>query len=152
MEGWFLGNLNVKVELGHKDDSDIDIVVKARNVGQGRRKSDISIKEGSNAGEVLYWPGISLENPDRRLIIYNTAFEALEIANGRKAQKVGFFTMGLEVSRIPSWEVAEEIVRAIVSHSKAEGNLTNILLVASSPIQQSSFQFALNNIRTLVSE
>ncbi len=152
MEGWFLGSLNVKVELGHNDDSDIDVVVKARDIGLGSRKTDIIVKEGSGACEVLYWPGISLENPDRRLIIYNAALEALEIANGRKAQNVGFFTMGLEVSRIPSWEVAEEIVRAIVSHSKTDCSLSSILLVASSPIQQSSFQFALNNIRTLVSE
>lgn len=152
MEGWSLGNLIVKVELGHKDDSDIDVVVKTKDIGLGNSRTSITVQEGSNAGEVLYWPGITLENPNRRSEIYTTALWALETAIGLKARNVGFFTMGLEVSRIPSWEVAEEIVKAIASHSKSDCEITNVLLIASSPIQLSSFQFALNNIASLSNE
>ncbi|KXH71819.1 MAG: hypothetical protein AM326_11445 [Candidatus Thorarchaeota archaeon SMTZ-45] len=152
LEGWSLGNLIVKVELGYKDDSDIDVVVKAKDIELEREKATITVRENSNAKEVLYWPGISLKNPDRRAVIYSTALWAMETAIGLKARKVGFFTMGLEVSRIPSWEVAEEIVRAIASHSKTVCDLNKILLVASSPIQLSSFQFALNNIKTISNE
>jgi hypothetical protein len=146
---WSLGNFSVIVELGHNDDSDIDVVVKTKDILFGRKKVSISIKEGSNAEQVLYWPGISMTNPDRRTAIYTAALGALETADGLKAQKVGFFTMGLELSRIPSWEVAEEIVKAIFSHSKTGSGLNRVLLVASSPIQVSSFQYALNHIKTL---
>jgi hypothetical protein len=146
--GWSLGNFSVIVELGHNDDSDIDLVVKTRDISLG----SVTVKEGSNAEEVLYWPSISMNNSNRRTAIYAAALGALERAHVLKAQKVGFFTMGLEVSRIPSWEVAEEIVKAIASHSKSENRLNRVLLVASSPIQVSSFQYALNNIQTLARE
>ncbi|GAG71541.1 unnamed protein product, partial [marine sediment metagenome] len=49
-------------------------------------------------------------------------------------------------SRIPSWEIAEEIIKAINDYSKEETLLDKIMLVASSPTQVSSFQYALNNI------
>jgi hypothetical protein len=142
---WSIGKFNITVELGHKDDSDLDVVVKTKDISLG----SISMKEGSNAEQVLYWPGISMRDPDRRASIYTTVLGALQRADGLQAQKVGFFTMGFEVSRIPSWEVAEEIVKAIASHSKTGSSLNRILLVASSPTQVSSFQFALNNIRIL---
>lgn len=145
MGGWSLGNFSVIVELGHNDDSDIDLVVKTRDIPLG----SVSVKEGSNAEEVQYWPSISMGNPDRRTSIFTAALRALERADSLKAKNVGFFTMGLEVSRIPSWEVAEEIVKAIASHSKTESRLNRVLLVASSPMQVSSFQYALNNIQTL---
>lgn len=148
LAAWSLGNFSVIVELGHNDDSDIDLVVKTRDISLG----SVTVKEGSNAEEVLYWPSISMNNSNRRTAIYTAALGALERADALKAQKVGFFTMGLEVSRIPSWEVAEEIVKAIASHSKTENRLNRVLLVASSPIQVSSFQYALNNIQTLTRE
>ena len=143
MGEWSIGNFNVVVEMGHNDDSDIDVVIK---------KERITIQESSNAEEVLHWPAISMDNPERRTVIYSAALRALETADGLKAGNVGLFTMGLEVSRIPSWEVADEIVKAIVSHSKTETGLNRVLLVASSPIQVSSFQYALNNISTIVRE
>ena len=152
MGGWSLGNLSVIVELGNIDDSNLDLAVKTKDIKLGRKGPSITVQEGSNAEETLYWPGVTLENPDRRTAIYSAASAALETAEGLKAEKVGFFTMGFEVSRIPSWEVAEEIVKAIVNHSKTECGLNSILLVASSPIQVSSFQYALNNIATIVPE
>jgi hypothetical protein len=150
--GWSLGNLSVIVELGSIDDSDLDLAVKTKDIKLGRKGPSITVQEGSNAEETYYWPGVTLDNPDRRSAIYAAALAALEAADGLKAEKVGFFTMGFEVSRIPSWEVAEEIVKAIVIHSKKESGLNSILLVASSPIQVSSFQYALNNIATIVPE
>ncbi|MFW9786536.1 MAG: hypothetical protein ACFFE2_00740 [Candidatus Thorarchaeota archaeon] len=149
MSNWSLGNLRVSVELGDIDDSSMDLVVKTKDIALG---ASIVAKEGSNANEVLYWPGISLKNPDRRSEIFTAALGALETARSLNAQRVGFFTMGFEVSRIPSWEVAEEIVKAIVSHSKTESGPNYVFLVASSPIQVSSFQYALNNISTVVPE
>lgn len=130
----------------------MDLVVKTKDVRLGTMEATFTVKEGSNAAEVLYWPRISLSNPDRRSEIYSAALEALERAIDTKAQRVGFFTMGLEVSRIPSWEVAEEIIKAILKHSMTESDIDRISLVASSPIQVSSFQYALNNIPTIVRE
>ena len=152
MSSWSVGNLNVTVKLGELDDSNMDLVVKTKDITLGSKKAGITIKEGSNAGEIIYWPGISMSNPERRSEIYKAALWALETAEGLKAQNVGFFTMGFEVSRIPSWEVAEEIVKAIASHSKAGCGLNNVSLVASSPIQVSSFHFALNNVATIMSK
>ena len=148
MGGWFLGNFNVIVKLGHNDDSDLDLVVKAQDISLG----SVTVKEGSNAEEVIFWPSIAMGNPDRRTAIFTAALGALEKADDMKAQKVGFFTMGLEVSRIPSWEVAEEIVKAIAGHSKTANSLNSVLLVASSPMQVSSFQYALNNVSILTQE
>jgi hypothetical protein len=150
--GWSLGNLSVIVELGDTDDTKLDLAIKTKDIKLGRKGPSITVQEGSNAEETLYWPGVTLDNPDRRSAIYAAALDALEAADGLKAEKVGFFTMGFEVSRIPSWEVAEEIVKAIVIHSKKESGLNSILLVASSPIQVSSFQYALNNIASIVPE
>ncbi len=138
--------------MGHDDDSDMDLVVKAQDIPLGLEKSGVSVKEGSNANEVLHWPGITIRNPDRRQAIYDTTKNALETAEKVGAKQVGFFTTGLELGRVPSWEVAEEIVKAVHNHSKNESKVSRVLLVASSPIQLSSFQFALNNIATILPE
>ena len=57
--------------------------------------------------------------------------------------------MGLEVSRLPTWEIAEEIIKAINDYSKKESVLDKIVLVASSPTQVSSFQYAITNISVI---
>jgi O-acetyl-ADP-ribose deacetylase (regulator of RNase III) len=150
LDGWLLGSINVCVELGCEDDSDIDLVVKAGDIPLGLEKSGITAKEGSNASEVLHWPGIKMSNPNRRQEIYDSAKSALETAEKVEAKKIGFFTTALEIARVPSWEVAEEIVRALHHHSRNESNLDRVLLVASSPIQLSSFQYVLNNIATVI--
>ena len=152
MDGWSLGNISICVELGHEDDSDMDLVVKANHIPLGLNKSGITVKEGSNADEVLHWPGISMKDPDRRQAIYDAAKSALEKAEKVEAKQVGFFTTGLEVARIPSWEVAEEIVKAVHSHSRNESKINKVLFIASSPTQVSSFQYTLNNITTILPE
>ena len=152
MDGWSLGNISICVELGHEDDSDMDLVVKANQIPLGLNKSGITVKEGSNAEEVLHWPGISMKDQNRRQTIYDAAKSALEMAEKVEAKQVGFFKTGLEVARVPSWEVAEEIVKAVYSHSKNDSKLNKVLFIASSPTQVSSFQFALNNLATILPE
>jgi hypothetical protein len=152
LDGWSLGSISVCVELGHEDDSDIDLVVKASDIPLSLEKSGITVKEGSNAEGVLHWPSIKMSNPNRRQEIYDSTKSALETAEKVEAKKVGFFTTALEVARVPSWEVAEEIVKAVHNHSRNESKLNQILLVASSPIQVSSFQYVLNNIATVIPE
>lgn len=158
MKQQHLGGIEVQLVLGQFDDSELDLVVKAQDIPLGLSPSGvigsggtvggfgITIKEASNAEAVLKWPSVSIEDPDRRDIIYEAARNALNSADEMDADNIGFFTMGLEVSRVPSWEIAEEIVRAINEHSKRETQISKIIVVASSPIQESSFQFALNNL------
>lgn len=150
MDGWSLGSISVCVELGHEDDSDIDLVVKAGDLPLSLEKSGITVKEGSNAEGVVHWPSIKMSSPNRRQEIYDSAKNALETAERVKAKNVGFFTTALEVARVPSWEVAEEIVKAVHSHSQIESKLDRVLLVASSPIQVSSFQYVLNNLASVI--
>ncbi|MFW9767380.1 MAG: hypothetical protein ACFFF9_12915 [Candidatus Thorarchaeota archaeon] len=150
VEGWSLGGINILVELGREDDSDMDLVVKASDIQLGFDKSSITIKEDSNAGEILHWPSIKMSNPNRRQEIYDSAKNALETAEKVEAKRIGFFTTALEVARLPSWEVAEEIVKAVHTHSQNENCIDCVFLVASSPIQLSSFQFVLNNLATVI--
>ena len=153
-----IGSIDVSVILGRFDDSELDLVVKAQDIPLGITPGGviggggtvggfgITIKEASEAENVIHWPAISMDNPDRREAIYNATIEALNSADKIEATNIGFFTMGLEVSRLPSWEIAEEIIKAINDYSKEETLLDKIMLVASSPTQVSSFQYALNNI------
>jgi len=153
--------IDVSVQLGPCDDSDIGLVVKTQSLpigasGQiatgnisGESGFEISIREATNAEKIRYWPNVSIQNPDRRKIVYQTVRDALKDAELANVSSVGFFTLGLEVSRVPSWEVAEEIVKAVYDHVRFGTTLDKILLVASSPIQVSSFQFALSNIKII---
>lgn len=163
MENHLIGNINVAVILGRFDDSKLDLVVKAQDIlldmaplgaatqASSTREIGITIKEASDAENVIHWPTINPSNPNRRKEIYKAAIEALESAGEIKASKIGFFTMGLEVSRLPSWEIAEEIVKAINDYPNNESQIDNIVLVASSPTQVSSFHYAINNI-SIISE
>jgi len=153
--------IDVSVQLGPCDDSDIGLVVKAQSIpvsisGQGttgiissQGGFEISIGEATNAEKIRHWPNVSIQNPDRRKIVYQAVRDALKDAEQANVSSVGFFTLGLEVSRVPSWEVAEEVVKAVYDHVKSGTTLDRILLVASSPIQVSSFQFALSNIKII---
>jgi len=156
-----LRGIDVSVQLGPCDDSDIGLVVKAPNIpvgisGQSIMSSEgvkggfeISIREAANAEKIRHWPSVSIQNPDRRKIVYQAVKDALNDAEQANVSSVGFFTLALEVSRVPSWEVAEEIVKAVYDHVKKGTTLDKIILVASSPIQVSSFQFALSNIKII---
>ena len=158
MEHHSIGSISVSVILGRFDDSELDLVVKAQDIPLGITPAGvisggntaggfgITIKEASRADNVIHWPAISIENPNRRNAIYSATSDALSSADNLQATQIGFFTMGLEISRLPSWEIAEEIVKAINDYSKNEPLLDKIMLVASSPTQVSSFQYAITNI------
>jgi hypothetical protein len=157
------GNIGVSVVLGPYDDSKIDIVVRSEIIPMGLDAGSalgaggtpgglgITIKEATSVDNVEYWPGITIQDPNRRPTIYNTAKGALDTAERLKHKSIGFFTLGLEVSGVPSWEVAEEIVKAIYTHSKGEHGLTHVFIVASSPTQVSSFRYAIDNITVITS-
>ena len=158
MENHLFGNIKVAIILGRFDDSKLDLVVKAQDIplgvpsiGTGTRTAlsgdtGVTVKEASNAENIIHWPTITLSNPNRRKEIYKAVVEALDSAEEINASQIGFFTMGLEIARLPTWEIAEEIVKAINEFSKRDSQVTQIMLVASSPTQVSSFQFAVNNI------
>lgn len=158
MEQHSVGSIGVSVILGRFDDSELDLVVKAQDIPLGIAPGGdtgdggavggfgITIKEATNADNVIHWPQIAITDPDRRDAIYRAASKALDIAEEIQATHIGFFTMGLEVARLPTWEIAEEIVKAINDYSKKESLLDKIMLVASSPTQVSSFQYAITNI------
>ncbi|TFH00159.1 hypothetical protein E4H12_00130 [Candidatus Thorarchaeota archaeon] len=148
-----VGCIGVSVILGQIDDSELDLVVKAQDIPLGITPGGgtvggfgITIKEASRADNVIHWPTITIENPGRRSAIYKAASDALDSAEKVQATRMGFFTMGLEVARLPSWEIAEEIVKAINDYSKKESLLNKIMVVVSSPTQMSSFQYAITNI------
>lgn len=157
------GNMGVSVILGPYDDSKMDIVVKSKMIPMGLDPATsfgsggtpgglgIAIQEATAVDSVEYWPGITIQDLDRRATIYRTAKSALDTAEKLNYESIGFFTLGFEVSRVPSWEVAEEIVKAIFVHSKGEHGLRRVFIVVSSPTQASSFGFAIQNIRIITS-
>ena len=158
MEQHSVGSIEVSVILGRFDDSELDLVVKAQDIPLGVTQGGatggggavggfgITIKEATNAANVIHWPPIAITDPDRRDSIYKATSKALDTAEEIQATYIGFFTMGLEVARLPTWEIADEIVKAINDYSKKETPLDKIMLVASSPTQVSSFQYAITNI------
>ena len=158
MEQHSVGGIGVSIIMGRFDDSDLDLVVKAQDIplgiapgevigdGESVGGFNITIKEASRADNVIHWPEISIHDHNRREAIYNATRDALDSADEIQATQIGFFTMGLEITRLPSWEIAEEIIKAINDYSKKESVVDKIMLVASSPTQVSSFQFAINNI------
>ncbi len=110
----------------------------------------VSAKEASSAEDIEYWPEISMGNPQRRKVIFHAASEALQKADLLEKTSVGFSTLGLEAARIPTWEIAEEIVRALYRHCKEDCGIENVVIIAASPTQVSSLQYALDNVRIIV--
>jgi len=163
-EEWMIGNISISISLGLADDTDLGLVVKAKNIqvgtdirgagGAGGHLGSfgITIQEATSSDNVEHWPRVSMTDPDRRAIIYDATSNALRTAEGLEVREVGFFTMGLEVGRIPTWETAEEIVKAVHAHAKNAESVEKIALVASSPTQVSSFQYALDSIETITYE
>ncbi len=157
------GNMGVSVILGPYDDSKMDIVVKSKMIPMGLDVGTafgsggtpgglgITIQEATAVDCVEYWPGITIQDLDRRATIYRTAKSALDTAEKLNYECIGFFTLGFEVSRVPSWEVAEEIVKAIFVHSRGEHGLKRVFIVVSSPTQASSFRFAIQNVGVITS-
>jgi hypothetical protein len=163
-EEWMIGNISVSISLGRADDADLGLVVKANNIQVGKDGGGgggaggisgsfgITIQEATSSENVEHWPRVTMTDPNRRAMIYDATSKALQTAEGLEVKEVGFFTMGLEVERIPTWETAEEIVRAVHAHARNAESVERIALVASSPTQVSSFQYALDNIKTITYE
>jgi hypothetical protein len=148
LKEWKIGEITVSIELGPFDDSKIGLVVKSKTIpiGNGSHSGpSIIVKESSSAKFVEYWPNISMENPNRRSTVFEAAKQILKNAENHSVTDIGFLTMGLELARIPTWEIAEELTRALNAHSREASNVKRVYLIASSPTQHSSFQFALNN-------
>ncbi len=139
--------------MGPVDDSDMDLVIKSKSIPlalDAAGLQNISVQEATEAKDTEFWPTITLSDPNRRDIINTTTSEALLKAEEKEGKVVGIFTLGLEAARVPSWEVAEEIIKAVHIHSKNNSSLKKIMIVASSPTQVSSFQYVLDNISVIV--
>ncbi len=153
---WEFGNLRVTLRIGPVDDSGMGLVVKSRNIPLGMHAGGIdggfkiSVQEASNAEHIEYWPAITMLDQDRRQAINQAVCQALSKAEESNAKEVGIYTMGLEVSRVPSWEVAEEIAKAVYQHSMNDCSVGHVVVVASSPTQMSSFQYAFDNASILI--
>ncbi|MFQ5832679.1 MAG: hypothetical protein ACE5H4_08260 [Candidatus Thorarchaeota archaeon] len=157
MTDCYFDSVKVMVRLGPYTDSKLDLVVKSKNVlaridaGSIPGGLGISIQEHSTAENAEFWPPLTMETPDRRSAIHDTVKNALRAADRVEAKRIGIYTLGLEVARIPSWEVAEEVSKAVYDYSKSTTSELEIVVVTSSPTQMSSFQYALENVTVISS-
>ena len=158
---WEIGGVHITLVTGPYDDSEMDMAVKARDLPVGLDAGGsmgpfgtvggfgIRVQEASNAKSVEYWPPVTMNDPDRRGAISSAVRSVLEKAEDMGAERIAFYTLALEVGRVPSWEVAEEIVRELYRHAHTTSTLKEVVLVASSPIQASSFNYVLDNVDIL---
>lgn len=149
---WLFRDIAVRIVMGQFDDTELGLVVKSRNIPLGVEMGGVAVtaQEASSSENVEFWPNISMGNPQRRSVIFHAASEALQKAEILDQTSIGFFTLGLEVARIPTWEIAEEIVKALHRHCQAECNIEKVVIVASTPTQVSSLQYALDNVQIIV--
>lgn len=154
MQSWSVGNIQVKITLGHESSEEFDLAVASEGITlafnpidpRGKKTSEkISIREKTSAKQIIHWPEISVLDKNRREVIYNTVKKALTSAEQENARLVGLYIFCLEIARIPSWEVAEEIVKAINEKSNQGSNIDSVVIITSSAVQLSSLQFALDN-------
>jgi hypothetical protein len=150
-------SIRITVRLGPYKDDKLDVALMSSNVlagvdsGAASGSLGITVQEQPSADKAEYWPVLSMGTPNRRSAIYEAVKNTLDTAERTDAERVGIFTLGLEVARVPSWEVAEEISKAVYDHSKVTTRVREVVVVASSPTQVSSFQYALNNISIISS-
>ncbi|NWF95884.1 MAG: hypothetical protein HXY34_07045 [Candidatus Thorarchaeota archaeon] len=159
MTEWTVGKVRVCLHLGPYNGSGMGLVLKSKErhpKGTPRRSNhggDGALRlcvgndvETSVTERVEYWPPVSVESPDRRKTIYRAIRNTLTLAKRAQIEEVGLYTLGLEVARVPSWEVADEIVRALRHHSSGETSVRRVVIVTSSPTQLSSVEHALKSI------
>jgi hypothetical protein len=145
MIAWSFGSIKIGVHLGPYNDDTIKMTVKSKSIG-ATGGLGFTVQEVSSSDNVEFWPELSIASDNRRQAIYESSKKALETAERKDISSVGFYTLGLEVARVPSWEVAEEIAKAIYAHSKWSSRVKEVVVVSSSPTQVSSFQYAFENI------
>jgi hypothetical protein len=142
---WSFGSIKIGVHLGPYNDSRIELTVKSKSIGSPHALG-FTVQEASSSEHIEFWPELTMSSENRREAIYESSKKALENAEKQNISSVGFYTLGFEVSRVPSWEVAEEIAKAIYTHSKWSSRVKEVVVVSSSPTQVSSFQYAFENI------
>ena len=149
---WLFRDISVQVALGPYDDTNLGLVIKAKELpmGIGIGSKPITAQESTSSENVEYWPNISMSNPQRRKVIFHAASEALQKAELMGKTKIGFSTLGLEAASIPTWEIAEELVKALYRHCKNECKIEQVVIIASTPTQVSSLQYALDNVSIIV--
>ncbi len=145
MSAWSFGSIKIGVHLGPYDDSKIELTVKSKTIGSTQTLG-FTVQEASSSDSIAFWPELNITSENRRQAIYDSSRKALESAEKQNISSVGFYTLGLEVARVPSWEVAEEIAKAIYTHSRWSSKVREVVVVSSSPTQVSSFQYAFENI------
>ncbi|MFX0056098.1 MAG: hypothetical protein ACFFAD_14315 [Candidatus Hermodarchaeota archaeon] len=145
MIAWSFGSIKIGVHLGPYNDDNIKLTVKSKSIG-ATEGLGFTVQEVSPSDNIEFWPELTIASENRRQAIYASSKKALETAEKQEISSVGFYTLGLEVARVPSWEVAEEIAKAIYAHSKWSSRVREVVVVSSSPTQVSSFQYAFENI------
>ena len=145
MIAWSFGSIKIGVYLGPYDENKIELTVKSKSIGSTEALG-FTVQEASSSDNIEFWPELTMESENRRQAIYASSKKALENAERQNISSVGFYTLGFEVARVPSWEVAEEIAKAIFTHSKWSNKVKEVVVVSSSPTQVSSFQYAFENI------
>ena len=145
MSAWSFGSIKIGVHLGPYDDNKIELTVKSKTIGSTQTLG-FTVQEASSSDSIAFWPELTITSENRRQAIYDSSRKALESAEKQNISSVGFYTLGLEVARVPSWEVAEEIAKAIYTHSKWSSKVREVVVVSSSPTQVSSLQYAFENI------
>ncbi|TFG12326.1 hypothetical protein EU537_09740 [Candidatus Thorarchaeota archaeon] len=153
---WLFDDIHVSIEMGPYEKNNLGFIVKSEETSldaglTSSQKSTlgISIQEVETAENVEYWPKVTMQDPNRREKIFKTTMKALRKADRLFQSDVGILTFGLEAGHVPSWEIAEEIGKAIFDHSKSDTEIERILLIPSSPTQVSSFQYVLDNITVI---
>lgn len=149
---WLFEGISIRIELGDYDDTDMGLAIKTKNIplGLGVGGPGFSAYEASSAKNTEYWPEISIKDQDRRQRLYEAARNVLDSADNLKEKDIGFFTSGFEVTGVPSWEVAEEIIKALYKYSKERDGIEKVVIVVGTPTQLSSFQYALDNVSVIV--
>jgi len=153
---WLFDDIHVSIEMGPYEKNNLGFIVKSKEIsldaglGSGQDSAlGVSVQEAVTAENVEYWPKVTMQDPNRREKIFRSTMKALRKADRLFQSNVGILTFGLEAGHVPTWEIAEEIGKAIFDHSKGDTEIERIVLVPSSPTQVSSFQYVLDNITVI---
>ncbi|MHA1636664.1 MAG: hypothetical protein ACTSUB_01505 [Candidatus Thorarchaeota archaeon] len=149
---WLFGGISIRIEQGPYDDKNLGLAMQSKDIPFGLASGGVGFTatETSSAKNTEYWPPISIRDLDRRQRLFDAACSLLESASRLEEKEIGFFTAGLDVLGVPSWEIAEEIIRALHKCSKEDTCIEKVVIVAGTPTQLSSFQYALDNVSVIV--
>jgi hypothetical protein len=162
LEAWKIHAIEVRLGLSEPEDIESGLAVKSKEIPllgpflnrspQGEISGKSVAIQDESADEAIFWPSLSIRDRNRRQPIRRTADEALMKAAEEQFPSVVFFTAGLEAAGVPSWEIAEEITNAIHQAAQQETSVKEVVVIAGTDVQISSFQYTLNNTRLLFSE